>query len=229
MKLSIVVPVYNEVNVIAQTINSIKDVKIDGEKEIIIVDDGSTDGTFEVLDSIRDDAIKICRHDQNQGKGRALKTGFKHVEGDIVIIQDADLEYDPKEYSALLDPIINHGADVVYGSRLSGGRPTRVYMFWHKVGNCILTLLTNVLYNTTVTDMETGYKVFKREVVDKLDIKSKDFAVEPEITAKVFKKRFKVYEVPISYYGRTYSEGKKIRWYHAIGAIWALIKYKFID
>lgn len=229
MKVSIVVPVYNEVNAIVQVINNIQDVKIDGDKEIIVVDDGSNDGTKEALSSIKDNALKIYRHEKNQGKGAALKTGFSHTSGDIVIIQDADLEYDPNEYSTLLDPIINHGADVVYGSRLSGGKPTRVYMFWHKAGNYILTLLTNLFYNTTITDMETGYKVFKREVIDKLDIKSRDFTVEPEITAKIFKKRYKVYEVPISYYGRTYSEGKKIKWYHAISAIWALIRYRFTD
>lgn len=229
MKISIVIPVYNEVNAIAQVIKSVQDVRIDGDREIIVVDDGSNDGTAEVLGSIKDKAVKVYRHEKNLGKGAAIKTGFSHVSGDIVIIQDADLEYDPREYGALLDPIINHGADVVYGSRLSGGKPTRVYMFWHKAGNHILTLLTNMLYNTTITDMETGYKVFRKEVIDKLNIKSKDFSVEPEITAKVFKKRFKVYEVPISYYGRTYLEGKKIKWYHAIGAIWALIKYRFID
>ena len=229
MKLSIVMPVYNEVSSILKAIDSIKNTKIDLEKEIIIVDDGSQDGTSNVLESIKDDMIKIYRHEKNQGKGAALKTGFSHVTGDIVIIQDADLEYDPNEYGALLDPIINHDAEVVYGSRLSGGRPARMHMFWHKVGNSVLTFLTNILYNTTITDMETGYKVFKRHVADNLDIKSKDFSVEPEITAKVFKKRYKVYEVPISYYGRSYSEGKKIRWHHGITAIWTLLKYRFID
>jgi len=229
MKISIVVPVYNEESRIIQAIKSIKDSSIDMEKEIIVVDDGSTDGTSEILDSIRDDAIKVYHHKKNQGKGSALKTAFSHVSGDVVIIQDADLEYDPCEYRALVDPIITHDADVVYGSRLSGGRPVRVYMFWHKAGNNLLTFLTNFLYNTTITDMETGYKVFKKEVVDNLSLKSKDFTVEAEITAKIFKKKYKVYEVPISYYGRSYSEGKKIRWYHGLSAIWALVKYKFIE
>jgi len=231
MRFSIVIPVYNEVATIAKLIDAVKNAELEVEKEIILVDDGSTDGTKEILNSIKekDRTIKIYRHQKNQGKGRALKTGFSHMTGDVVIIQDADLEYDPHEYKALLDPIINHGADVVYGSRLSGGKPARMYMFWHKVGNGVLTFITNILYNTTITDMETGYKVFKREVINNLNIKSRDFTVEAEITAKIFKKKYRVYEIPISYYGRNYSEGKKIRWYHGLSAIWALIKYKFTD
>src|SRR3989338_5617336 len=162
MKLSMVIPVYNEASTIKQVISGVKDTKIQYEKEIIVVDDGSTDGTKEILDTIEDKDLKVYRHEKNKGKGEALKTGFSHVSGDIVIIQDADLEYDPAEYSNLLDPIINHNADAVYGSRLSGGKPVRVYMFWHKAGNSVLTFLTNVLYNTTITDMETGYKEFKK-------------------------------------------------------------------
>ena len=227
MKLSVVIPVFNEKNTIREIIKKVQDVNID--KEIIIVDDFSSDGTREILRNLKEDNIRIFFHDENMGKGGALKTGLSQVMGDIVIIQDADLEYDPKEYFKLIEPIVAGCADVVYGSRLSGGRPQRVYMFWHKAGNNFLTLLTNVLYNTTLTDMETGYKVFKRKVIENINIKSKDFAVEPEITAKIFKKRCRVYEIPIAYYGRDYSEGKKIRWWHGIGAIWALIKYKFVD
>lgn len=229
MKLSIVVPVYNEAGTILKVIAGIKAAGVGMEKEIVIVDDASNDGTPGILESLKDKDIKVYRHERNQGKGAALKTGFSHVTGDVVIVQDADLEYDPREYGALLDPILNHGADVVYGSRLSGGRPTRAYMFWHKAGNGVLTFLTNLLYNTTITDMETGYKVFRKEVINTIQIRSKDFTVEPEITAKIFKKRYKVYEVPISYYGRSYAEGKKIRWHHGVSAIWALLKYRFVD
>lgn len=227
MKISVVMPVFNEENTIREIIDKVQNINI--EKEIIIVDDCSTDKTRDVLRSLKADNIRILFHDKNLGKGGALKTGFKQAAGDIVIIQDADLEYDPEEYQKLIDPIVKGHADVVYGSRLSGGRPQRVYMFWHKVGNNFLTFLTGILYNTTLTDMETGYKVFKREVIQNMDIKSRGFAVEPEITAKIFKKRCRVYEIPISYYGRDYSEGKKIKWWHAIGAIWALVKYKFVD
>jgi glycosyltransferase involved in cell wall biosynthesis len=227
MKISVVMPVFNEEKTIADIVKKIQNIAID--KEIIIVDDGSTDGTRDILKKLKEDGIKIFYHDRNSGKGAALKTGFSKAEGDIIIIQDADLEYDPSEYHNLIEPIITGHADVVYGSRLSGGRPQRVYMFWHKVGNNILTLLTNILYNTTLTDMETGYKVFRKEVVKDMNIVSKGFSVEPELTAKIFKKRLRVYELPISYYGRNYSDGKKIKWYHALSAIWVLIKYKFID
>ncbi|MFH1479385.1 MAG: glycosyltransferase family 2 protein [Candidatus Omnitrophota bacterium] len=228
MKLSIVVPVFNEEKTIEKIIKRVQAVDI--EKEIVVVDDGSTDNTKQILQGLASDSIKVLYHSRNLGKGSALKTGFNNITGDIVIIQDADLEYDPNEYSNLIAPIIAGAADVVYGSRLSGGRPQRVYMFWHKVGNNILSLLTNIIYNTTLTDMETGYKVFKREVIKDIDIRSKDFTVEAELTAKIFKKhKIRVYEIPISYYGRDYSEGKKIKWYHAISALWALIKYRFVD
>ena len=222
MKISVVIPVFNEEKTIIDIINKVQNVDID--KEIIIVDDGSTDFTRKILKDLKQDNIKVFLHDKNLGKGSALKTGFSHANGDIIIIQDADLEYDPVEYTRLIEPIVMGHADVVYGSRLSGGRPQRVYMFWHKVGNNILTLFTNILYNTTLTDMETGYKVFKREVIEGINIKSRDFTVEAELTAKIFKKKCKVYELPISYYGSDYSEGKKIRWYHALSAIWALLK-----
>lgn len=227
MKISVVIPVFNEENTIREIIKRVQDIDID--KEIIIIDDGSTDKTRQILQNLKEDNIKILFHDKNLGKGKALKTGFNYVKGDIVIIQDADLEYDPKEYPRLIEPFIKGYADVVYGSRLSGGRPQRVYMFWHKVGNNLLTLLTNVLYNTTLSDMETGYKVFKRETLENINIKSRDFTFEAEITAKIFKKKCRVYEIPISYYGRDHSEGKKIRWWHGISAIFALIKYRFLD
>ncbi|MDD5774807.1 MAG: glycosyltransferase family 2 protein [Candidatus Omnitrophica bacterium] len=225
--LSVVMPVFNEKDNIKEIIRRVSQVDID--KEIIIVDDASTDGTRELLKEIKQDGVRVLFHDKNSGKGRALRTGFKEATAEIVIVQDADLEYDPREYAKLIDPIAQGCADVVYGSRLSGGMPQRVYMFWHKVGNNFLTLLTNILYNTTLSDMETGYKVFKRDVIRKIDIKSNDFTVEAEITAKIFKQRCRVYEIPISYYGRDYSEGKKIRWYHGLSAIVALIKYKFVD
>lgn len=227
MKLSVVIPVYNEKRTIEEILKRVKAVDI--EKEIIVVDDGSTDGTREILKNIQEDGISIYYHDKNKGKGAALRTGFRYVTGDIVIIQDADLEYDPNEYPALIEPIKKGFADVVYGSRLSGGRPQRVYMFWHKLGNAFLTLLTNFLYNTTLTDMETGYKVFKSQVIKNLTINSKGFSVEPEITAKIFKRKYRVYEVPISYYGRTYEEGKKISWKHGLSAIWTLLWYRFFD
>lgn len=231
MKLSIVIPVYNEAASIARIIEAIKKVDVHAEKEIIVVDDGSQDGTWGILGSLKreDDALKIFYHHKNKGKGAALKTGFSNMTGDVVIIQDADLEYDPLEYLALMDPIVRGYADVVYGSRLSGGRPQRTYLFWHRVANIILTLFTNILYDTTLTDMTTGYKVFKKEVIKSLNIKSRGFTVEAELTAKIFKKNYRVYELPISYYGRTNAEGKKIRWYHAISMVWALIKYKFVD
>ncbi len=232
MKISIVIPVYNEADSIEKIVAAVKRVDVGAEKEIVIVDDGSTDATRQKLEVVyKDDPqIKVFSHNKNQGKGAALKTAFGKVSGDIIIIQDADLEYDPEDYPYLLSPIINRDADVVYGTRLSGGRTVRVHMFWHKIGNNVLTLLTNILYNTTLTDMETGYKVFKRKIIQDIDIKSRDFTVEAEFTAKILKRnRYKVYETPISYYGRGYLEGKKIRWYHAISAIWALIKYKFID
>jgi glycosyltransferase involved in cell wall biosynthesis len=227
--LSVVMPVYNEKQTVLQIIDKV--LKLEMVKELIIVNDCSTDGTGELLKKATfDSRVKIFFHDKNLGKGAALRTGFAKVTGAIVVIQDADLEYDPSEFIEMIRPIREGVADVVYGSRLSGGKPQRVYMFWHRIGNGFLTFLTNLLYNTTLSDMETCYKMFRREVIQQITIKSNDFAVEPELTAKIFKnKRLRVYELPISYYGRTYEEGKKISWRHGVGAMIALIKYRFMD
>ena len=230
MKLSIVVPVYNEKNTVLKIIEKVK--ALDVEKEIIIVDDCSTDGTLELLKEQLDGKypeVRIFYHVSNQGKGAALRTGFQHVSGDIITIQDADLEYEPEELKDLIKPITDGFADVVYGSRLSGGKPQRMYLFWHLAGNKFLTLIANLLYNTTISDMETCYKVMTKRVLDSLNLKSRRFNIEPEITAKIFKKHYRVYEMPISYYGRDYSEGKKICWKDGFSAMWTLIKYRFMD
>jgi len=230
VKLSIIVPVYNEKNTVLKIIEKVK--ALDVEKEIIIVDDCSTDGTLELLKEQLDGKypeVRIFYHVSNQGKGAALRTGFQHVSGDIITIQDADLEYEPEELKDLIKPITDGFADVVYGSRLSGGKPQRMYLFWHLAGNKFLTLIANLLYNTTISDMETCYKVMTKRVLDSLNLKSRRFNIEPEITAKIFKKHYRVYEMPISYYGRDYSEGKKICWKDGFSAIWTLIKYRFMD
>jgi len=194
------------------------------EKQIIVVDDGSTDGTGEAAEEWqqgRDYVVAVRK--PNRGKGSAIRAAIPHVDGDIVVIQDADLEYDPTDVPALIDPIIRGNADVVFGSRLSGGRPQRAYLFWHLVGNRFLSLLTNILYNTTLHDMETGYKAFRVEVLRSLDLRQDDFAIEPEITAKVCKRKFRIYELPIAYYGRSYAEGKKITWRDGVKAVWVLL------
>ncbi len=228
MKLSIVIPVFNEINTIQKILARIQ--KVEWDKEIIIVDDGSTDGTRECIqEKIQPQEIfKVAYHDRNLGKGAALKTGFDLVAGDIVIIQDADLEYDPRDYEQLLEPILDGRADVVYGSRFLGG-PHRVLLFWHYVGNRILTLLSNMFNNINLTDMETCYKVFRKEVLDGLNLKSCRFGFEPEFTAKVARRNYRIYEVPISYSGRTYDEGKKITWLDGIKAIFAILWFRFFD
>ncbi len=225
-------PVFNETKTIIAILEAVSAADICGlEKEIIVVDDGSSDGTRKILEELDPGkyAARIFFHDKNQGKGAALRTAQSKAEGDIVLIQDADLEYSPDEYPNLLRPILQGHADVVYGSRLSGGAVTRAFNFTHYVGNKFLTLLTNILYNCTITDMETCYKVFKSDVFKKVVIRSNRFDFEPEITAKVLKQGVRIYELPISYYGRDYSEGKKITWIDGFGAIWALLKYRFVD
>ena len=222
MRLSVIIPVYNEINFIDEVIKAVKDTPY--EKEIIIVDDCSTDGTSEYLKGLQDQDIITIFHEKNQGKGAALRSGFTHVKGDIIIIQDADLEYDPREYPKLLGPILDGKADVVYGSRFLGG-PHRVFYFWHYMGNSMVTLLSNIFTNLNLTDMETGYKVFKRDVLKDIKIESNRFGFEPEITAKIARKRYRIYEVPISYYGRSYEEGKKITWRDGLKAFFTILKY----
>ena len=227
--LSVVMPVYNERETVLAIIGKV--LRLEIVCELVVVDDGSTDGTAELLRATAfDGRVRLFFHDRNRGKGAALRAAFQHVTGEVVVIQDADLEYDPAEFSEMIRPIRDGVADVVFGSRLSGGKPQRVYMFWHRVGNGFLTFLTNLLYNTTLTDMETCYKMFRSDVIRRIRIRSDGFSVEPEITAKIFKnRRLRVYEMPISYYGRTYEEGKKISWKHGIGAVAALIRYRFTD
>jgi glycosyltransferase involved in cell wall biosynthesis len=225
MKISVVIPCYNEEATIRKIVDRVKKSPINLH-EIIIVDDCSRDGTRELLKGWADDErIKIHYHDVNQGKGAALRTGFKKVSGEVIIIQDADLEYDPKEYPLLMEPIESGDADVVFGSRFMGGRPHRVVYFWHMMGNRLLTLASNMMTNLNLTDMETCFKVFKREVLEQIEIEEDRFGFEPEVTAKVSRLNCRVYEVGISYYGRTYAEGKKIGWRDGVRAIYAIIKY----
>ena len=227
--LSVIIPVYNEKGTVLNVLEHV--LRLDFVREVIVVDDGSTDGTAELLkDAAFETRVKLLFHDRNRGKGAALRTGFGHVSGDIAVIQDADLEYDPNEFAEMIKPIAAGLADVVYGSRLSGGKPQRVHLFWHKLGNGFLTFVTDLLYNTTLSDMETCYKMFRREVIETITLKSDGFSIEPELTAKICKNtQWRVYEMPISYYGRSYDEGKKITWRHGFSALWTLIKYRFVD
>lgn len=222
-------PVYNEKNTVLKIMDKV--LKLNMVKELIVVDDGSTDGTRDILAKASlDPRVKVMLHEKNSGKGSALRTGFKAATGEIVTVQDADLEYDPNEFVEMAKPIEDGMADVVYGSRLSGGKPQRVHMFWHKMGNGFLTFTMNLLFNSTLSDIETCYKMFRKKVIDGISIKSNDFSVEPELTAKILKdKALRIYEIPISYYGRSYSEGKKISWRHGFGALWAILKYRFVD
>jgi len=228
MKLSIVIPAYNEADTVAALVGRVRAAVPDAE--IIVVNDGSTDGTAEQLAEFmgRDPDVTVLTHEANRGKGAALRTGFGAATGDVILVQDADLEYDPKDYGRLLEPIVAGEADVVYGSRFLGG-PHRVLFFWHAVGNKLLTLLSNMLTNLNLTDMETGYKVFRKSVLDSITIRSDRFGFEPEITAKVAKKGYRIYEVPIQYHGRTYEEGKKVTWRDGVKALATMVWYRLVD
>ena len=228
MKLSVIIPVFNEKKTIEEIIRRVQAAEVGLEKEIIVVDDASEDGTRQILENLNHPNVKICFHSKNQGKGAALRTGFSKAKGDIILIQDADLEYDPKDYPVLLEPLLDGRADVVYGSRFLGG-PHRVFFFWHYVGNKLLTTLSNMFSNLNLSDMETCYKVFKKELLNRVTLKSKRFGIEPEITIKFAKLKCKIYEVPISYSGRDYSEGKKIGWKDGVAAIFHVIRFKFFN
>ncbi|MHC4824195.1 MAG: glycosyltransferase family 2 protein [Planctomycetota bacterium] len=229
MKLSVVIPIFNEEETLLDILERVRATPF--EKEIILIDDCSADGTRAILKELeKDEDLSIHYHSVNQGKGAALRTGFRHVTGDVILVQDADLEYDPAEYPILLEPIKKGLADVVYGSRFKGSRMSRVHLFWHQMANNFLTLVSNMFTNLNLTDMETCYKVFKKEVLEGIETRSNRFGFEPEITAKIARKRLdgkrvRIYEVPISYYGRDYAEGKKIGWKDGVAALWHIVRY----
>jgi glycosyltransferase involved in cell wall biosynthesis len=226
--LSLIVPAYNEAATLPRVLERLG--RLEVAHEIVVVDDGSGDGTAEVMQAFDGrDGVRLIRHPVNRGKGAGLRTGFAAATGDILVVQDADMEYDPADIPALIQPILDGHADVVYGSRLRGGRPQRAFLFTHLVGNRVLTLVTNILFNTTISDMETGYKAMRRDVVAGMTLRSDDFTIEPELTAKILKGGWRIYEVPIAYYGRTYAEGKKISWRHGVTALIALFRYRFRD
>jgi glycosyltransferase involved in cell wall biosynthesis len=226
-KLSVIVPVYDERNTVVEIVRRMRAVDLPVEREIVLVDDGSTDGTRDVLSQLADSTVRVILHPQNQGKGAAVRTGLEQVSGDLVIIQDADLEYDPEDWPKLLAPVLRGKARVVYGSRFTGERRNMLFLHW--VGNRFLSFVTNVLYNTTLSDMETCYKLFDRDVITSIDLRGSRFEFEPEITAKVLRQGIRIYEVPISYAGREFHEGKKITWRDGIAALWTLVKYRFVD
>jgi len=228
VRLSVIIPVYNERNTIQEIIRRVRAVDLgEIQKEIIVVDDGSTDGTSDILKLEDDSTTKVFRHKENRGKGAAVRTGLESATGDYLVVQDADLEYEPEDFRTMLAPMLKKKAEVVYGSRFTGEH--RDMLFWHMVGNKLLSLVTNILYNTTLSDMETCYKMFARSALDGIRVRSDHFDFEPEITAKVLKKGIRIYEVPISYAGREYSEGKKIHWTDGFSALWTLVKYRFVN
>lgn len=232
LKLSILIPAYNEQATIREVLARVRAVALEGfdEKEIIVVDDCSTDSTPELLaeEQATYGDLQIVRHAQNEGKGAAVRKALEHATGDVMLVQDADLEYDPRDYPTLLQPILEGRAQAVYGSRFLGG-PRRTMFFWHMLGNKLFTLVANILYDTILSDIETCYKVFTREVADQIQIKSRRWGFDPEITVKILKRGYRIYEVPISYAGREYHEGKKITWRDAFVVLWTLLKYRFVD
>ncbi len=225
-KLSVIVPVFNERNTVAEIVRRMRLVDLPMDREFVLVDDGSDDGTRPVLDQLRDSTVKVVLHQHNQGKGAAIRTGLQHATGDLVLIQDADLEYDPDDWPKLIAPMLKGKAEVVYGSRFTGERRNMLFLHW--IGNRLLSFVTNLLYNTTLSDMETCYKLFDRRVLDRITIQSDRFDFEPEITAKVLRQGVRIYEVPISYAGREFHEGKKITWRDGFSALFALVKYRFV-
>ncbi|MGZ4755838.1 MAG: glycosyltransferase family 2 protein [Acidimicrobiia bacterium] len=226
-KLSVIVPVYNERNTVVEILRRMRTVELPLDREFVVVDDGSDDGTHSVLTQLGDSTVKIVTHPQNRGKGAAIRTGLEHVTGDLVLIQDADLEYDPDDWPKLLTPMLKGRAKVVYGSRITGEHRNMLYLHW--LGNKMLSLVTNLMFNTTLSDMETCYKLFDREVLRGITLRSDRFDFEPEITAKVLRQGIRIYEVPISYAGRELDEGKKITWRDGFAALYALVKYRFVE
>jgi len=226
-KLSVIVPVYDERNTVVEVVRRMRAVDIPLDREIVLVDDGSTDGTGAVLQQLTDSTVRVVHHPQNRGKGMAIRSGLEQVTGDLVLIQDADLEYDPEDWPKLLAPVLRGKARVVYGSRFTGERRNMLFLHW--VGNRFLSLVTNILYNTTLSDMETCYKLFDRRLICGLNLRASRFDFEPEVTAKVLRQGIRIYEVPISYAGREFHEGKKITWRDGYIALWTLVKYRFVD
>lgn len=226
-KLSVIVPVFDERNTVVEIVRRMRSVDLPVDLEIVVVDDGSTDGTRDVLRQLADSTVRVITHDANRGKGAAIRSGLAQVTGDLVLVQDADLEYDPEDWPKLLNPIMRGKARVVYGSRFTGERRNMLFLHW--VGNRFLSLVTNVLYNTTLSDMETCYKLFDRSLLDGITLRAQRFEFEPEVTAKILRRGIRIYEVPISYTGREFDEGKKITWRDGFVALWTLVKYRFVD